>query len=68
MILSDNTNKGTNNPENMDEFFAKFDEEPQTPQAPEKPASASEAYNVAGQRVSPSAKGLIIQNGHKIMK
>lgn len=34
----------------------------------EKPASASETYNVAGQRVSPSAKGLIIQNGHKIMK
>ena len=42
MILSDNTNKGTNNPENMDEFFAKFDEEPQ---APEKPTTASRSNN-----------------------
>lgn len=43
--MSDNMNKGTNNPENMDEFFAKFDEEPQTPQTPEKPASASRSNN-----------------------
>ena len=38
--MSDNTNKGTNKPENMDEFFAKFDEG-QQPQEKPTPASRS---------------------------